>query len=227
VPISFIDAAYKTFALQKRHRFMVLTKRASSMLHYWGGRGRVPDNVALGVTVESQDYADRVRDLCEIDCACRFVSVEPMLGPVNLERWLYYNDVATGEPVPSHRIHWVVCGGETGPGARPMHPDWVRDLRDQCVDAGVAFWFKQWGEWAPGTQFTKELALLDQEPYSRFQSLGWATLNFEPRVDGWSKFDELDPDCPIDDPVYRVGRKRAGRTLDGGEWNEIPATMGV
>ena len=94
----------------------------------WGGGYA---NVWMGVSVENADYVHRIDLLRQVPAAVRFLSLEPLLGPLpnlNLEG-----------------IHWVIVGGESGPGARPMDPDWVRDIRDQCLDQGVAFFFKQWG----------------------------------------------------------------------------------
>ncbi len=98
-----------------------------------------PINTWLGVTAENQEVADkRILILVSLPVAIRFVSIEPMLGPIDLSRWI-------------NRLDWVICGGETGPdpGVRPMHPDWVRSIRDQCKKADVPFFFKQWGKWEP------------------------------------------------------------------------------
>jgi protein gp37 len=101
-------------------------------------------NIWLGVTAEDQLRADeRIPLLLQAPAAIRFVSIEPMLGPVDLRQ---AHEMAYDHGVPAtRRLSWVICGGETGPGARPVHPDWVRDLRDQCVAAGVPFFFKKWG----------------------------------------------------------------------------------
>ncbi len=123
-----------------RHTFLVLTKRPEliSPSIEW------PSNVWLGVTVENQEMADaRIPMLLKVEAAVRFVSIEPLLGPVYLPVVL---------PV---WISWVIVGGETGPGARPMHPDWVRSIRDQCVTAGVPFFFKHWGEYCVTCDSTK------------------------------------------------------------------------
>lgn len=109
--------------------------RTEGWINAWSN-GVAPANVWIGATVEDQAAADeRVPDLLRIPAARRFVSVEPMLGSVDLYQWL------------GGGLDWVICGGESGPGARPMHPDWARTLRDQCQAAGVKFLFKQWGEW--------------------------------------------------------------------------------
>lgn len=108
-------------------------------------------NVWIGVTAENQEQADRrIPVLLQIPAAVRFVSVEPLLGPVDLARYMQiYVDPYTRKVYPLDpqgvRLDWVICGGETGPGARPMHPDWARSLRDQCAVAGVPFFFKKMG----------------------------------------------------------------------------------
>lgn len=112
-------------------------------------------NVWLGVTAENQARADeRIPILLQIPAAVRFVSVEPMLGPVDLEQWITDPMIASSpdQRVPDRidGVNWVICGGETGPGARPMAPEWVRSLRDQCATAAVPFFFKQWGSWWKG-----------------------------------------------------------------------------
>ncbi len=126
----FIQKVFDTMARADWHRYLVLTKRDLRMASMapnlpW------PGNVWMGVTVESNRHLDRVARLKETPAAVKFISAEPLLGPLpDLE--------LTG-------IDWVIVGGESGPGARPMDPAWVRDLRDQCVSAGVPFFFKQWG----------------------------------------------------------------------------------
>lgn len=92
---------------------------------------KIADNVWMGVNVENQDYVSRIDDLRRVDACVRFLSVEPLLGPI--------------PKLNLRDIHWVIVGGESGPGARPMDPAWVRTIRDQCVAAGVRFFFKQWG----------------------------------------------------------------------------------
>lgn len=125
--------------------------------HWWvdGDYGPWPlPNVWLGVSVEDQATADaRIPLLLETPAAVRFVSAEPLLAPVDMRRGIYQMGPADGgfrdRGTSLAGIDWVIVGGESGPGARPMHPDWARGLRDQCAAAGVAFHFKQWGAWAP------------------------------------------------------------------------------
>jgi protein gp37 len=130
------DAAWEMMKVCCGHTFIILTKRPWTMKRYIERRGEVLPNLWLGVSVENQKRADfRVPILVETPAAKRVVSVEPMLGPVDLS-----DDLITD-------IDWVICGGETGTKARPMHPDWARGLRDQCIETRIPFWFKQWGEW--------------------------------------------------------------------------------
>lgn len=281
VPFEFLDRVFAVMALASQHTFMVLTKRPERMREYiagvlgepidtprdfalfdaWravhgehcGQRSWPLSNVWLGVTAESQEQADaRIPILLDTPAAKRFVSVEPMLGPVDVSPWLPrsyecalscghrqgesdlperccqkcgfigpddnetwgYGDNAEcpecGEYDPemicpkcgtfmvqehpgTQYLDWVICGGESGPGARPMHPDWARGLRDQCAAAGVPFFFKQWGEWEsrPPGQGTKAI---------RSKGLSWAY-------------------------VSRVGSRRAGRLLDGVEHNAMPEVL--
>lgn len=117
-----------------QHTFMVVTKRPERARELLGDEP--PKNLWLGVTAENQKRADeRIPVLLEIPVAVRFVSVEPMLGPVNLLKWL--------DPDLVRRIDWTICGAETGPNRRPMSPDWAGDLRGQCGLDGVPFFFKQ------------------------------------------------------------------------------------
>jgi protein gp37 len=154
------------------------------MLNDWIGE-RPPANVWIGTTVEDQTRAEqRLPDLLDIPAEVRFLSCEPMCGPVNLSLRNDRVEMPAG-------IHWVICGGESGEDARPMHPDWARSLRDQCQAAGVPFLFKQWGEWHP---------------------------TIDP---GRNQFVGYDNEFS-DSPMQRIGKKAAGRTLDGLEWNEFP-----
>lgn len=176
------------------HTFQILTKRAARMKRFFDETeprltAGIPQdnwplpNVWLGVSVENQHFADeRIPLLLDTPAAVRFVSAEPLLGPVNL----HFNWLRSG-------LGWLICGGESGPNARPMHPAWARSLRDQCQAASVPFFFKQWGEWLPAGQ---------QQSTGKD---GGPLVNVR---------DDLKP--------ARLGKRLAGRLLDGREWNEFP-----
>jgi protein gp37 len=130
VPLAFIAEVFRTMRVAKQHTFQVLTKRASRLAEialqlHW------PSNVWMGVSVESQEYVDRIDHLRLAPAAIKFLSLEPLLGPL--------------DDLNLDGIDWAIAGGESGPNARAMSPDWVRSIRDQCTHAGVAFHFKQWG----------------------------------------------------------------------------------
>ena len=130
VPVAFIRAVFDTMGGCPQHTFQVLTKRSERLLAI-SGQLPWPPNVWMGVSVENNRVIDRIEHLRQTPAAIRFLSCEPLLGPL--------------PNLPLAGIDWVIVGGESGPGARPMDPAWVRDLRDQCVTAGVPFFFKQWG----------------------------------------------------------------------------------
>lgn len=179
--------------------WLLLTKRPGNVMRMvpesW--REEFPRNVWMGTTVEDQQRADeRLPVLLSIPARVRFLSCEPLLGPVDLFSACFNDpDDSLEEKTRfglNHRglrfgADWVIAGGESGPGARPMHPDWARSLRDQCQAAGVPFLFKQWGEWCPGHN----------------EALPMKTMG--PGV-----------------ILTRFGKKAAGRKLDGREWNEFP-----
>lgn len=130
VPFSFIQKVFATMVKASNHTFQILTKRparAAEVAHAlpW------PKNVWMGTSVESADVVHRIASLQVIPAAVRFLSLEPLLGPI--------------PDLPLTGIHWVIVGGESGPGARPMKADWVRQIRDRCIEHNVAFFFKQWG----------------------------------------------------------------------------------
>jgi protein gp37 len=211
-----------------------------------GGSAKWPlPNVWLGVSVEDQKRADeRIPDLLATPAAVRFLSCEPLLGPVDLTRvrrfkpgvadreWLnavggrVWTDQSNlpnpdpswsypGRPFSEGRgIDWVIVGGESGPGARPIHPDWARSLRDQCAMADVPFFFKQWGEWMPTEYIEGE----GEEFGNRFLdgSGRWAT-NFN---GPWKSSGPRDGSGV--DSYYRAGKKAAGRMLDGVTHNAMP-----
>jgi protein gp37 len=163
--------------------------------------GMRPDNIWIGTTVEDQKRADeRIPQVLQIPARVRFLSCEPLLGSVDLGKVPrpaeFHGSPYGWEDWLAQRIHWVICGGESGPKARPMHPKWARSLRDQCKAAGVAFLFKQWGEWVDMTYRT-DFWETESPNQSRVRSLEGATF-------------------------VRFGKAAAGRLLDGIEHNEFP-----
>jgi protein gp37 len=140
VPSDFVDGVFDTMEEAHWHVFQVLTKRSSLMQRYLERRyaeRASPPNVWLGVSVEEAAAKSRIAHLREVPAAVRFLSIEPLIGPV-------------GE-MDLTGIHWVIVGGESGPGARPMQIDWAREVRNECERQGVAFFFKQWGGLRPKT----------------------------------------------------------------------------
>lgn len=186
VPTSFIEQVWDMMASTPQHTYQVLTKRPARMAALFGDdspREPLP-NVWLGTSVEAAYQTWRIGKLRDTVAAMRFVSLEPLIGPIpalNLDG-----------------IGWVIVGGESGPGARRMRVEWVQEIRDQCVAAGVPFFFKQWGEWVH----------VDQIPEMEWVSLDAAVnLASDPRE------------------YWRVGKRRAGRLLDGQTWDEMPEVL--
>jgi protein gp37 len=281
VPDEWIDRAFVVMALTERHTFQVLTKRADRMRAYlstpWRGahiwklattnpifstvgmqyRGDIwpLPNVWLGVSAEDQARLDeRVPDLIATPAALRFVSLEPLLGPIDLTTvqapryvpadhdldWKF-NALETGDyyqfqdglgfweggdgPDRLHRLDWVIVGGESGPRARPMHPDWARGIRDACAAAGVPFHFKQWGAWREfGHDDGPEVEQVDvgSEEAAAIAAISingaWLT------ADG--RFYRNPLDLPENVPgrlMEAVGKKAAGRVLDGRLHDAMPA----
>lgn len=207
-------------------------------------------NVWIGVSVEDQAAADlRVPALLETPAAVRFLSCEPLLGPIDLSRWLgleWFDSFGWGENMfaslngrvgPAGGLHWVIAGGESGHGARPMHPEWARSLRDQCVAARVPFHFKQWGEWAPAPWRIDREAGESVEGYKTRAEAVCATHAMAPWAHEhghelylaphrpWSveRVDGIEPHVPL----RRWGKKAAGRELDGRTWDEFPEVTHV
>jgi protein gp37 len=155
-------------------------------------------NVWVGTSVENQEQADlRIPSLLDIPAEVRFLSMEPLLGAVTINKpsRTFHEVFALGEK----QIGWVIVGGESGRNARPMHPQWARSIRDECVQAGVPFFFKQWGEWAEISQ----LDVVEEEDWNKPQ------YTFQDSVFGFTH-------------VNRVGKHTAGRLLDGRVWDEVP-----
>ncbi len=187
--------------------------------------GDAPANVWVGATVVNQAEADRdIPKLLDVPARIRFLSMEPMLEAVNISdipdpeggiclkplvglRWVSLGNGRVGcRPEQINRIHWVIVGGESGPRARPMHPDWARSVRNQCLAAGAPFLFKQWGEWKPIDEWNPRL------PHKQLAI----------KRDGSPVADD---DAPQDVGGHRfemAGKKAAGRQVDGREWNEVP-----
>ncbi len=170
----FIDQVFQTMEQARHHTFQILTKRSNRFAiwtrerfcrstEWTRGKRPWPSHVWAGVSVETQDYLWRVKDLLQVPADVRFLSVEPLLGPVQFSASLLKG------------VHWVIVGGESGPGARQMQPEWVYSIREQCRAHGVKFFFKQWGAYTS---------------------------------DG-----------------RRVGKKEAGRLLDGRTWDDMPVTL--
>jgi protein gp37 len=175
--------------------WLLLTKRPENIVEMvpanWN-KFNYPKNICLMTSAEDQKRAnERIRCLVNVPAVVHHgLSLEPLLGPINLKESIDGLGL----------IDWVIVGGESGPGARPMHPEWARDLRDQCVGADIPFFFKQWGNWvhAGDNRFAPD----------------------EGRVE-W--FDLGDDDGAI--PMRNVGKKKAGRLLDGRFWNEHPFNL--
>lgn len=248
VPDEWIDKIFAVMALSPQHTFQILTKRAGRMKEYFNRFGKrnihpcfflakqavslgmatgsadflyrgvftnslceVLSHVHLGVSVENQKEADkRIPLLLETPAAVRWLSCEPLLGEIDLTM------IAKGSPIGSNisiginvlnqeysSVDWVVAGGESGANARPVHPDWIRHLRDQCVSAGVPFFFKQWGSWFPLCEKVVEGA-----KWSIGQAKALSHLHL------WN-----DDGGNVS---LNIGKKNAGRFLDGRTWDEFP-----
>jgi protein gp37 len=203
VPNDFIYAVLNVARNLPQHTFMILTKRPERMREFvfsYGPYDRETlagaKNIWLGVSVEDQGTADkRIPVLLQTPAAVRFVSYEPALGPVDFGNFLCETYTKGGLTLGRY-LDWIIMGGESGPGARLMHPDWVRSVRNQCQEVGIPFFFKQWGEFCSFEQLPEDGKGLKDTPYEPID-LGGCT-------------------------VYRVGKKAAGRLLDGRTWDEYP-----
>lgn len=195
-------------------------------------------NVWIGATITSQAEADRdIPKLLAVPAAKRFLSMEPLLGPVSFEgMFANPSNIADGTNA-LEELDWVIVGGESGPGARPMHPDWALSLRDQCEAVGTAFMFKQWGEWRPISQMSEgedralwrsRVIAKPHEDQSNLDDIYGRVCTTESTVihlDG-SVHHFLEPNAfPLGAmTMYRVGKKAAGRQLDGRTWDETPVS---
>lgn len=164
VPDEYIDKVFDTMRAANWHEFQVLTKRPGRMFRYladrcraWGPLTSTAPHIWLGTSVESQSYVARADFVAALPARVRFLSCEPLLAPLDL----------TGVLGPK-RINWVIVGGESGHGARPMSEDWVRGIHAQCIEANVPFFFKQWG----GRLKKAAGRLLDQRTWDEFPPAG-------------------------------------------------------
>ena len=222
VPQEWRDDLFMLIEQTPHLDWLMLTKRignVGNMLPVPFDFDRHYPNVWLGATICSQAEADRdVPKLLRVPAAKRFLSIEPLLGSVDLKLMQYEH---SGEFAPDGReyvntrrrsIHWVIVGGESGHGARPMHPDWARSLRDQCQAAGVPFLFKQHGEWLATEFCDDDMAMIPSRRTVYVRKDG----SFH---DGGAGVDFFGGNKE----TAWVGKKAAGRLLDGREWNEVPA----
>jgi protein gp37 len=256
IPDEFIARVWAVMTATPQHTYQILTKRhgrmrsllgkgADHMLSLLGpppgATNLVPwplPNVWLGVSVEDQKRADlRIPALLATSAAVRFLSCEPLLGPVDLSRYVSGDCPECGQDITTEAcgtvhadmacdptatgLQWVIAGGESGPGARPMHPGWAQTLRDQCQAAGVPYFFKQWGEWAPVPAdhpkaqgmdvrgyFGSQCNYVERPPMSALPAGQWS-------IGGDTGFT----------PMGRVGKTKAGRLLDGRTWDEFPVEV--
>lgn len=196
--------------------WLLLTKRVGNvprMLPQTWGDGW--PNVWLGISVCNQEEADRdVPKLLALPARVRFLSCEPLLGPLTLNRWLL-SEHGRRQIGALPGISWAIAGGESGPKARPSHPDWFRALRDQCVAAGVAYHFKQWGEW--------QVASAENGHFDSCMATNGAKwVHNDGLVNGPICFREDGRTDTEPFGMIRVGKKAAGRLLDGRTWDEFP-----
>lgn len=197
VPLGFVRDVFAVIAGTPRHTYQILTKR-SARLRKVADRLEWPANLWMGVSVEDATQLARIDDLRTVPAAVRFLSCEPLLGPL--------------DGLDLTGIGWVIVGGESGPRARPMHPDWARQLRDQCADADVPFFFKQWGEYLPA-RVVNDPAFAGGRAFDHPRGGRNAAPTW-----GWGRaYRPARALMMLDDDTIavRVGKKAAGRLLDG------------
>ncbi|MFG3418722.1 DUF5131 family protein [Micromonospora sp. NPDC048063] len=263
VPVEFIAEVFAVMAAAHWHTFQMLTKRHGRMRTLLndpefrtlvqcesatlGHEGidittnnpwdvwPVP-NLHLGVSVEDQKRAQlRVPALLATPAAVRWLSCEPLLGPVDLAKFLHWRPIGANlaeAPLPPSyaealclpALHWVVVGGESGRQARPMHPDWARQLRGQCQAAAIPFFFKQWGEWSPLGPLYEQSADDPEADEARMEAAA-LELNGVRVVELERSGYVPDGHQPGDSRTWlmaRLGKREAGRTLDGWTWDHYP-----
>jgi protein gp37 len=262
-PWEWIDQAFCVMAQTPHHTYQILTKRGKEMREYCSRFGNVVTiaddkisemkivpggivkvwplpNVWLGVSTERQKEADeRIPHLLATPAAVRFISAEPLLGPIDLTRLAFKKTCECKQHSPTldaleatvfcagccegaerldfGKLDWVIVGGESGPGSRPMHPDWARSLRDQCLAAGVPFFFKQWGNWFP---------LIDRDAIDPDWRRNYGIVNSQP--DKYQILNFAGGTGFHGERVHlmqRLGKKDSGRVLDGLVHDEMPAAF--
>ena len=262
IPFAWIDRILAMVAECERHTFLILTKRPARMVEYfqddsledriteyWQGDNEdrqtwnimLPlPNLYLGVSVENQPATSRLDELAKLSALGwrTWASLEPLIGGVSLAHWLHPQEEETAGCATTRELDWVVCGGESGPNARPCHPDWIRSLRDQCAAASVPFWFKQWGEWVCAKEHKwstnyDEIKSAFMNRHSREMEVLRITSNgtyiddasreFDSRYMRWLAPNGGNHPCAQSlSPMARVGKHRAGAMLDGREHHERP-----
>lgn len=209
VPFEFVDNVFNVMETAGQHTFQLLTKQPKRVLKYCqyhrpaGVRGWMPPlpNVHLGVSVENQSAADARREyLRQCPAAIKFISYEPTLGPVDWAGWEF--------------VDQIISGGESGPGARPSHPDWHRATRDFCQEHDIAYFFKQWGGWVPNESGCGR----DYHFNSKHICLNLAGESF----DGW--MEAHGEHIAI---LAKASKKHAGHLLDGRAWQQFPQGAGA
>lgn len=280
VPDDFIAQVFAVMSMARQHTFQILTKRHARMRSLlssdafveavrcaigdrrtdgsWHGTPRPKwplPNVWLGVSVENQKWAQiRIPALLKTPAAVRWLSCEPLLGPIALSPFLHYRPIgenlvdapltpAGARACTLPALDWVVVGGESGPGARPMHPDWARALRDECKTADIPYLMKQWGEWGPAEWKPERLDGETDDAYkARAEAIGATHCHTgnPVTIDGETTFHLYKPDHkpwsterrPLDEHarlhqpgIRRWGKKTAGRVLDGEIHDNYPAVV--
>lgn len=202
VPNFFIYWVFEVIAKWPQHVFLVLTKRPERM--YGVDMPNLP-NLWVGVSIEDQETADRRIPalIASYPDSRRFISCEPLLSPVDITYWLKAFPLPDTLDAPDP-IQWVIVGGESGPNARPMHPDWARSIRDQCAEAKIPFFFKQWGEWIS----SRDVPSSHADTYS--------SKTRGSRHPGRNLNGEI---------MVRVGKRVAGHLIDGCEYLEFPSVI--
>lgn len=253
VPVEWRMDLFELIAVTPHLDWLLLTKRIGNVMPMCSGDSLMFDliceRVWLGATITSQAEADRdIPKLLAVPASKRFLSIEPLLGPVDISALTtgcpndkedccggpcqidaLYGSISCpaceGPETIYQGLDWVIVGGESGPNARPMHPDWARSLRDQCQAAGVPFLFKQWGEWVPRSDcyhtFEDGTSCADRDP----GAVLWPCVRLT--AAGHNGRDLAHASTGDDAYMQRIGKKAAGRLLDGRLWDGVPTEGGA